>query len=60
VDTTEELDEVQLTRLVMSTVEESLYTPVAFSCCVPPTAMLADAGLTLIDCRVAAGTVRLA
>ncbi len=42
----------------MSSVDESLKVPVAVNCLVVPTAMLEPAGVTTIETRVAAVTVR--
>jgi hypothetical protein len=54
------LDEVQVTCEVISWVVESEYVPVAVNCWVAPAAMLAVAGVTAIEDRVAAVTVRVA
>jgi len=48
-------DETHVTVVVMSLVELSLYVPVAVNCCVFPTAIDGPAGVTAIDCSVAAG-----
>src|SRR5580658_4656407 len=44
--------ELQVTREVITTVLPLLYVPVATYCCVPPTAMLAVAGVTAIEVSV--------
>jgi hypothetical protein len=55
------LDEVQVTCAVISCVVESEYVPVAVNCWVAPTALLAVAGVTAIEDRVAAAvTVKVA
>jgi hypothetical protein len=52
------LDDVQVTVVVMSCVLLSLKVPVALNCLVVPTDMLEFAGLTAMETRVAAVTVR--
>jgi hypothetical protein len=47
-------DDFQVTLAVMFFVELSLYVPVAVNCCVAPAAMEGVAGVTAIDCSVAA------
>jgi len=54
------LDEVQVTCEVISWVVESEYVPVAMNCWVLAAAMLAVAGVTAIEDRVTAVTVRVA
>ena len=54
------LEELQVTCEVISWVVESEYVPVAVSCWVLPAAMLAVAGVTAMEDRVAAVTVKLA
>ena len=49
--------EAQVTLVVRSWVELSVYVPVAVNCCVVPRAMLGVAGVTAIDTKVAAVTV---
>src|SRR5271156_4823584 len=51
------LDDVHTTPVVNGAVVPLLYVPVAVYCCVSPAAMLAGAGVTAIDCSVAAATV---
>jgi len=53
-----EFDDVQITVVVMSCVLLSLKVPVAVNCLVVPTAMVELAGVTAIETRVAAVTVR--
>ncbi len=50
-------DEFQVTCAVTFAVEVSLYVPVAVNCCVNPFASVGLAGVTAIDCSVAAVTV---
>lgn len=50
----------QVTRVVRSWVDWSLYVPVAVNCCVVPSAMLGVAGVTEIEDNVAALTSRIA
>jgi len=52
------LNDVQVTVVVMSWVLLSLKVPVAVNCLVVPTAMLEFAGVTAIETRAAAVTVR--
>jgi hypothetical protein len=52
--------DVQVTVFVMFLVVPSLYVPVAASCCVVPSGRLLVAGVTAIERRRAAVTVRLA
>jgi hypothetical protein len=52
------LDEDQVTWVVISRVDESEYVPVAVNCWVVPTALLGLAGVTAIEDKVAAVTVR--
>jgi len=47
-------DDFHVTLVVMLLVELSLYVPVAVNCCVAPAAMEGVAGVTAIDCNVAA------
>ena len=54
------LDELQVTCAVIFWVVESEYVPVAVNCWVVPAALLAVAGVTAIEDRVAAVTVRVA
>jgi hypothetical protein len=54
------LDEVQVTFVVIFWVEESEYVPVAVNCWVSPAGTLAVAGVTPMEDRVAAVTVRVA
>jgi len=54
------LDEVQVTCVVIVWVVESEYVPVAVNCWVVPATLLAVAGVTAIEDRVAAVTVRAA
>ena len=54
------LDELQVTCVVMSRVVPSEYVPEAVNCWVAPTALLAVAGVTAIEFRVVAVTVRVA
>ena len=53
------LDELQVTCVVISRVVPSEYVPVAVNCWVAPAAMLGLAGVTAIEDRVAAVTVRV-
>jgi hypothetical protein len=48
-------DDFHVTLAVVFFVELSLYVPVAVNCCVAPAAMEGVAGVTAIDCSVAAG-----
>jgi hypothetical protein len=48
-------DDFQVTLVVMFFVELSLYVPVAVNCCVPWAAIEGEAGVTAIECSVAAG-----
>jgi hypothetical protein len=50
-------DDAHTTPVVNAAVVPLLYVPVAVYCCVSPAAMLAVAGVTAIDCSVAAVTV---
>jgi hypothetical protein len=52
-------DELQVTEDVRSCVELSVYTPVAFRVSVDPSAIVGLEGVTLMDTRAAAVTVRL-
>ena len=54
------LEELQVTCVVISRVVPSEYVPLAANCWVAPTALLAVAGVTAIEFRVAAVTVRAA
>ena len=49
-------DELQVTLVVRSWVEVSENVPMALNCCVVPMAALGPAGVTTIDCNVAAVT----
>src|SRR5262249_57458064 len=57
---TEVVAEAQVTEPVRSCVEPSEKVPVAVNCRVCPLATLGLAGVTAIDCRTAADTVRTA
>src|SRR6186713_685444 len=52
-------DELQVTAVVRSCVEASVYTPVAVNCCVVPLAMPGRAGVTSIETSVAAEIVNV-
>ena len=53
------LDELQVTWAVISRVVPSEYVPAAANCWVAPTALLGLAGVTVIEVKVAALTVRV-
>src|SRR6266849_3899168 len=56
---TDGIDDVQVTVGVMSFVVPSVYVPVAANCCEVPTGMAGFCGVSAIETRVAAVTVRL-
>lgn len=56
-DATPVAEELQVTEVVRSWVELSVYTPVALNTCSRPLAILGVVGVTPIDTRVAAVTV---
>jgi hypothetical protein len=52
--------DAQVTVEVMSAMLESLYVPLAVNCCVNPLVTAGAAGVTAIDCNVAAVNVEVA
>jgi hypothetical protein len=60
IDATDEFDELQATSVVISKLVPSEYVPVAINCRLAPTRMVAVAGVTAREDRVAEFTVRKA